>query len=101
MHTSEINIVVYKHLYCSTVKLVYNDTLGASKICCYNQVVVVTRTFSTETIEYVPAMCVVVKKLMLNSDFLTKFDSTTNYFCTKMLFAFIVVPPIQSMCKER
>ena len=48
-----------------TVKLVYNDTLGATKMCCYNQVVVVTRTFSTETIESVPAMCVVVKRLML------------------------------------
>ena len=30
-------------------------------MCCYNQVVVVTFTFSTETIEYVPAMCVVVR----------------------------------------
>ena len=45
-------------LFLSTVKLVYNDTLGATKMC---QVVVVTRTFSTETIESVPAMCVVVK----------------------------------------
>ena len=48
-----------------TVKLVYNDTLGATKMCCYNQVVVVTRIFSTETIVSVPAMCVVVKRLML------------------------------------
>ena len=31
----------------------------------YNQVVVVTRTFSTETIKSVPVMCVVVKRLML------------------------------------
>ena len=45
-------------------------------MCCYNQVVVVTRTFSTETIESVPAMCVVVKIEVdgVNSDFLTKFD---------------------------
>jgi hypothetical protein len=49
----------------TTVKLVYNDTIGTTKICCYNQVVVATRTFSTETIESVPAMCVVVKRLML------------------------------------
>ena len=48
-----------------TVKLVYNDTLGATKTCCYNQVVVVTRTFSTETIEFVPVMGVVIKRLML------------------------------------
>ena len=47
------------------LKLVYNDTLGAIKMCCYNQVVAVTRTFSTETIESVPAVCVVVKRLML------------------------------------
>ena len=47
-------------------------------MCCYNQVVVVSRTFSTETIESVPAMGVVVKRLMLyvNSDFLTKFNCT-------------------------
>ena len=50
---------------CITVKLVYNNTLGATKMCCYNQVVVVTRTFSTDTIESVFAMCVVVKRLML------------------------------------
>ena len=50
-----------------TVKLVYNDTSGATKMCCYNQVVVVTRTFSTETIESAPAMCVVVKRLMLQT----------------------------------
>ena len=48
-----------------TVKLVYNDTLGATKLCCYNQVVVVTRAFSTETIESVSAMCVAVKRLLL------------------------------------
>ena len=54
-----------KHSILYAVKLVYNDTLGATKLCCYNQVVVVTRTFSTETIESVPAMCVVVKRLML------------------------------------
>ena len=48
-----------------TVKLVYTDTLGATNMCCYNQVVVVTRTFSTETIESAPAMGVVVKRLML------------------------------------
>ena len=48
-----------------TVKLVYNDTLGATKMCCYNQVVVVTRTFTTETIESVPVMSVVIKRLML------------------------------------
>ena len=48
-----------------TDKLVYNDTLGATKICCYNQGVVVTRAFCTETIESVPAMRVVVKRLML------------------------------------
>ena len=48
-----------------TVKLVYNNALGATKMCCHNQVVVVTRAFSTETIESVPAMCVVVKRLML------------------------------------
>ena len=53
------------YMYVCTVKLIYNDTLGATKMCCYNQVVVVTRTFSTETIESVPAMCVVVKRLML------------------------------------
>ena len=56
------------------MKPVYNDTLGASKMCCYNQLVVVPRTYSTETIESVPVMCVVVKRLMLNSDFVTKFD---------------------------
>ena len=49
----------------NTVKLVYNDTLGATKMCCYNQVVVVTRIFSTETIESVSAMCVAVKRLLL------------------------------------
>ena len=49
----------------TTVKLVYKDTLGATKMCCYNQVVAVTRTFSAETIESVPAMCVAVKRLML------------------------------------
>ena len=52
-------------MQCYTVKLVYNDTLGSTKKCCYNQAVVVTRTCSTETIESVPAMCVVVKRLML------------------------------------
>ena len=52
-------------LWYDTVKLVYNDTTGATKMCCYHQVVVVTRTFSTETIETVPNMCVVVKRLML------------------------------------
>ena len=60
--------VLHVHTVClflSTVKLVYNDTLGATKMCCYNQVVVVTRTFTTETNESVPAMCVVVKRLML------------------------------------
>ena len=41
------------------------DTLGSTKICCYNLVVVTTRTFSTETIESIPAMCVVVKRLTL------------------------------------
>ena len=56
-------VVPKSHIY--TVKLVYNDTLGATKMCCYNQVVVVTRTFSTETIQSVPAMCVVVKRSML------------------------------------
>ena len=50
--------------HASAVKLVY-DTLGATKMCCYNQVVVVASTFSTETIESVPAMGVVVKRLML------------------------------------
>ena len=49
----------------STVKLAYNNTLGANKMCCYNQVAVVTMPFSTETIESVPAMCVGVKRLML------------------------------------
>ena len=34
----------YGIIYIYTVKLVYNNTLGASKMCCYNQVVVVTRT---------------------------------------------------------
>ena len=53
------------HTYVGTVKRVYNYTLGATKMCCYNQVVVVTRTLSTETIESVPAMCDVVKRLML------------------------------------
>ena len=53
------------HLYIYTVILVYNDTLGATKMCCYNQVVVVTRTFGTETIESIPAKCAVVKRLML------------------------------------
>ena len=48
-----------------TVKLVYNDTTGATKMCCYNQVVVVTRTFSIEVSETVTNMCVVVKRLML------------------------------------
>ena len=50
----------------TTVKLVYKDTLDATKIYCYNQVVVVTRTFSTEPVKSAPAMCVVVvKRLML------------------------------------
>ena len=53
------------HVYVGTVKFVYSDTPVATRICCYNQVVVVTRTFSTETIDSVPAMCVVVKRLML------------------------------------
>ena len=48
----------------NTVKHVYNDTLGATKVCCYNQVVVI-RKFSTKTIESIPAMCFVVKRLML------------------------------------
>ena len=48
-----------------TVKLVHNDTLSATKMCCYKEVVVVTRAFSTETIESVSAMCVAVKRLML------------------------------------
>ena len=52
-------------VYVYTVKLVYNDTLGATKMCYYKQVVVVTRTFSTETIESVPVMGVVIKRLML------------------------------------
>ena len=58
-------VCMYACMYVYTVKLVYNDTLVATKMCCYNQVVVVTRTFSTETIESVPAMCVVVKRLMV------------------------------------
>ena len=56
--------------------LSYSMTLGASKKCCYDQlevaiiinIVVVTRTLilvHAETIESVPAMCVVVKRLML------------------------------------
>ena len=52
-------------MYLHTVELAYNDTLGATKMCCYNQVVVVTGTFSTETIESIPAMCVVRERLML------------------------------------
>ena len=61
-----------------TVKLVYNDTLGATKMCCYNQVVDVTRTFTSETIESVPAiyMCCCKEVDVVNSDFLTKFDFT-------------------------
>ena len=50
-----------------TVKLVYNDTLGATKMCSYNQVVAATRTFSTEASETVPNMCVVVERLMLQT----------------------------------
>ena len=62
----KIYIYIYIYIiYIYTAKLVYNDTLGATKMCCYSQVVVVTRIFSTETIESVPAMCVVVKRLML------------------------------------
>ena len=62
-HATHTHMVICTHVY--TVRLVYNDTLGATIMCCYNQVVVVTRTFSTETTESVPAMCVVVKRLML------------------------------------
>ena len=58
----------------STVTLVYSKTLGATKMCCYNQVVVITRTFSTETIETVPNMCVCKEVDVVNSDFLTEFD---------------------------
>ena len=58
-------VIPLKVYIAGPVKLVYNDTLGATKMCCYNQVVVVTRTFNTETIESIPAMCVVVKRLML------------------------------------
>ena len=57
-----------------TVKHVYNDTPGTTKMCCYNQVVVVTRTFSTEIIESVPAMCCCREVDVVNSDFLTNFD---------------------------
>jgi hypothetical protein len=64
IYTHTLCNTIYTHTLC-TVKLVYNDTLDATKMCCYDQVVVVTRTYSTETIESVPAMCVVVKKLML------------------------------------
>ena len=60
--TSIAHVCDHRHY---TVKLVYNDTLGATKMCCYNQGVVVTKAFCTETIESVPAMCVVVKRLML------------------------------------
>ena len=63
-HCANSYIPHVHHIIC-TVKLVYNDTLGATKMCCYSQVVVVTRTFSAETIESVPAMCVVVKRLRL------------------------------------
>ena len=63
LHTQHTHTHTHTHTY--TVKLVYNDTLGATKMCCYNQVVVVTKTFSTETIDTVPNMCVVVKRLML------------------------------------
>ena len=49
----------------STVNLVYNDTLGVTKMCCHNQGVVAIRAFSTETTEPVTAICVVVKRLML------------------------------------
>ena len=62
---SHIVLYIYICIYIYTVKLVYNNTLRATKMYCYNQVVVVIRTFSTETIESVPAMCVVVKRLML------------------------------------
>ena len=55
----------------STVKLVYNDTLGATKMCCYNQVVVISMTFTTETIE---SGCCYKEVDVVNSDFLTKFD---------------------------
>ena len=44
-------MIIIKKTGKHTVKLVYNDTLGAIKMCCYNQVVDVTRTFSTETMQ--------------------------------------------------
>ena len=43
-------------------------------MCCYNQVVVVTTTFSTKTIESIPAMRVGQEVDVVNSDFVTKFD---------------------------
>ena len=66
----------------STVKLVYNDTTGATKMCCHNQVVVVTRTFSieleaSETVNSQHVCC--CKEVdVVNSDFLTKFDCILN-----------------------
>ena len=56
---------VYKLYLSCTVKTVYNNTIGSPVLCCYNQVVVVTSTFCTETSETVPNMCVVVERVML------------------------------------
>ena len=69
VHTSAYFLLFYNHIHTLVriVKLVHNHTLGATKMCCYNQVVVVTRTFSAETIESVPVMCVAVKRLTLGT----------------------------------
>ena len=66
-------IYIYIYIYIYTVKLVYNNTLGVIKMCCSDQVVLVTRTFGTETIESVPAVCCCKEVDVVNSDFLTKF----------------------------
>ena len=75
MHTHTHNIrihnyYIYMYIYSQTwlESHCIQSNLVPLKMCCYNQVVVVvvvTRTFSTETIESVHTMCVVVKRLML------------------------------------
>ena len=51
-----------------TVKSLYNNTIGSTTTCCYNQVAVVTSTFRTENKQFPIHMCVVVERVMLYQD---------------------------------
>ena len=48
------------------VRTVHTNTIGSTVLCCYNQVVVVTSTFCSETSETAPNMCVVVERVKLH-----------------------------------